>query len=229
MHLTLRGYKRWMILIQDSCKINSQNICFQISCLKNRYPLKVSPNFSLENLRQNFSFRLVERTNIVSSKLSIMDLKKLLSNAKLELSNALDLIVEFSGCPRHEVLEFSKVKGIKDTLDELSNFDFEHNKYFGRNLLARNYQKGFEFKTAIQYENLTEWLDNVYISQNENVSIRTTTSDRIFIMDKRLGFNYSTMGEFLPIKFIDDIKNSEEKAQAYLITYFIKKNQNIIS
>ncbi len=31
---------------------------FKFVRLKNRYPLKVSPNFSLENLRQNFGFRL---------------------------------------------------------------------------------------------------------------------------------------------------------------------------
>lgn len=39
----------------------------------------------------------------------------LLQEAEFELSNAIDLIVEFSGCTRAEVLQFSKVKGIVET------------------------------------------------------------------------------------------------------------------
>lgn len=45
----------------------------------------------------------------------------LLQEAQLELSNAIDLIVEFSGCTRSEVLGFSKVKGMVETLKKLES------------------------------------------------------------------------------------------------------------
>ena len=97
----------------------------------------------------------------------------------------------------------------------LSKIDFYGNKYFGRNLLGTKYQKDFNFKQACDYEHLREWLDNVYIVQNENVSIRTETSDKIFILDKRSGVNYSNMCEFQLLRFIDELRCSEEKLRNF--------------
>lgn len=157
-----------------------------------------------------------------------MDLKKLLLDARIELSNALDLIVEISGCPKCEVLQFPKVQSIHDTLNTLLKIDFEGNRYFGRNLLGTKYQKDFNSKQACEYEHLREWLDNVYIVQNENVSIRTESCDKILIMDKRLGINYSTMCEFQPLALIDELRSSEEKAEEFLIKYFFKNNKSLL-
>lgn len=150
-----------------------------------------------------------------------MDMKKLLKDAKSRLSNALDLIVEFSGCPKYEALQFSKVKSINGTLEMLSKIDFYSNKYFGRNPLGTKYQKDFNFRQASDYEHLREWSDNVHIVQNENVSIKTESNDKISIMDKRLGFNCSTMYEFQPLRYIDELRHSEEKAEEFLIKYFL--------
>ena len=129
--------------------------------------------------------------------------------------------MEFSGCPKYEVLRFSKVQGINDTLEMLSKIDFYGNRHFGRNLLGTKYQKGFNFKQASDYEHLREWSDNVHIVQNENVSIKTESNDKIFIMDKRLGFNCSIMYEFQPLRYIDELRHSEEKAEEFLIKYFL--------
>ena len=47
---------------------------------KNRYPLKVSPNFSLENLRQNFGFRLCRAQILFNLKFITMETKTRTSN-----------------------------------------------------------------------------------------------------------------------------------------------------
>lgn len=75
-----------------------------------------------------------------------MDMKKLLQDAKSGLSNTIDLIVGFKARTKYEVLQFSKVQGIDDTLKMPSKIDFCRNRYFGRNLLGTKYQKGFNFK-----------------------------------------------------------------------------------
>lgn len=98
------------------------------------------------------------------------------------------------------------------------------NKYFGVNHFQDNYTKGFEYKDCSKYSSLTEWLNNAFISMNENASIRQSHGNMFSIMDKRLGRTYSLMGGFMTNKKQNELMNSEQACICFLTDYYNKTN-----
>lgn len=98
------------------------------------------------------------------------------------------------------------------------------NNYFGINHFQDNYTKEFEYKDCIQYSSLTEWLNNTFISMNENASIRQAHGNRFSIMDKRLGRTYSLMGGFMTTEKQNELMNDEQACINFLTDYYYKNN-----
>ncbi len=98
------------------------------------------------------------------------------------------------------------------------------NNYFGANRLGDNYVKGFKYKDVSEYSNITEWLKNVFISMNENHSIKSCNGNIFYIIDKRMGINYSLMGGFMTTEKQNELMNSEGNCIIFLTDYYYAKN-----
>jgi hypothetical protein len=94
------------------------------------------------------------------------------------------------------------------------------NEYFRRNNNPEKFIKGFTYKGVKEYDTLSEWLLNVYLSENENASLATGGSNLISILDDRLGYRYSLMSMRLPDSKIDELKQSEDAALGFLTLYY---------
>lgn len=98
------------------------------------------------------------------------------------------------------------------------------NNYFGANHFQDNYTKGFEYKDCKEYSSLTEWLNNVFISMNENATLRQKNGNRFSIMDKRLGRAYSLMSGFLTTERQNELMENEQSCIEFLTEYYYKNN-----
>jgi predicted ATPase len=98
------------------------------------------------------------------------------------------------------------------------------NFYFGVNHYADNYIKDFKLKNLSDYENIDEFLNNICISMNENVSLKSADFNIFYLIDKRLGRTYSLYKGYILNSLQNQLMESEELCKEFLTDYY---NQNI--
>lgn len=99
----------------------------------------------------------------------------------------------------------------------------EHH-YYGRHNLTSQYDPDFEYMTIDQYPSVQEWLDHIFILENDNENFKTSFGNQVSFIDKRSGIKYSTMQITLSHELLDDIKTNYIAAERLLIHYYFLHN-----
>jgi len=102
--------------------------------------------------------------------------------------------------------------------------DQDLHPFFGRHNLTSAYDPDFEYMTVQEYQTIHDWIDYMFIHENENVSFKTEEANQVSFIDKRSGILYSTMYIMLPLEVITHIKQNPTFAQRVLINYYFLHN-----